>query len=136
MVFKYNYVMAVRTIYLVRHGHYRSWENKSIEGEGQLTDLGIQQAQAAAEFISNLPLTAIHCSTLNRAQETCQIIAQQFPQLACNKSSLLREGIPVIPPRWEEFLRDYPTQDLAVDRARADKAFRTYFTRPQKADST
>ncbi len=127
--------MAVKTVYLVRHGHYESWQNKAVDGEGRLTGFGQEQAQAAARRISSLPLTAIHCSTLNRAQQTCQIIAEQFPNLKSKKSALLCEGIPVIPPRWQEFLSDYPEEDLAVDRARADKAFRTFFTKPKKADA-
>lgn len=127
--------MAVRTIYLLRHGHYRSWENGSQNGEGHLTEFGIQQARAAAKRISGLPLMSIHCSTLNRALETCQIVAEQFPQLECQSSGSLREGIPVIPPRWQQFLQDYPAEDLAVDRARADKAFDSYFLPQVKNDT-
>lgn len=126
--------MAVRTIYLLRHGHYQSWDNTSLDGEGRLTDYGKQQAEAAAKQVSGLPLMSIHCSTLNRARETCQIVVEQFPQQECVHSEILREGIPAIPPRWEDYLKGYPPEDLVMDRARADQAFESYFIPPDDSD--
>ena len=61
--------MPVRAIYLVRHGQYESYSEKSDSLGGGLTDLGREQAQLTAAALSVLPVNAIYCSTLRRAAE-------------------------------------------------------------------
>lgn len=60
-------------IYLVRHG-----EKKKIAGDPGLTKLGIQQAQATAEYFSKNPVQKIVSSPLLRTQETAKIIAERL----------------------------------------------------------
>ena len=44
-----------------------------------LTELGHQMAEMAAEFFSDLPITHLRCSPLERAQETMAPLAARFP---------------------------------------------------------
>ena len=69
-------------IILIRHG-CTAWNVGA--GQGQrfrgvidlpLADEGIVQAQATAQHLANIPLTAVHSSPLQRAAHTAQIIAE------------------------------------------------------------
>ena len=67
------------TIVLVRHGE-NDWVNKGrlagwIPGV-HLNEKGQQQAQAAAERLAHLPVTAVYSSPVTRCLETAAYIAQ------------------------------------------------------------
>jgi len=119
--------MAVRTIYLVRHGHYESWNNESVKGEGHITPIGRQQALSTSKRIAAIPFTAVYCSSLNRARETCELVVNGRPDTEIRTSTLLQEVLPVIPGRWEPFLKDYSQNDLVADRDRAEVAYSRHF---------
>ncbi len=66
--------MRMTTFYLIRHG-----EKRPNSGDPSLTDTGRAQAKKTGEFLSRLPISAVYCSPLLRAQETAEIIGT-----ACN----------------------------------------------------
>lgn len=134
--------MAQRMIYLIRHGQY---ESKPDDGElgGLLTDLGKQQAQMVGALLSGMNLSAIHCSSMRRAEETAQIIAQLIPNIEPNPTKLLWELIPTIPPHLEVVFQAMSDQnphfnidEVPQKREVANEAFDKFF-RPSsnEADS-
>lgn len=90
-----------RFLYLVRHGQY---ERTDEHPDGTLTELGRRQAEALAERIQAVPLDAIWSSTMSRAEETAQIVADcHFPHLEVQRSLLLREKLfPCPPEHWDK----------------------------------
>lgn len=72
--------------FLIRHGEtvgnkkkiYRGWSNAP---DAQLDPVGRKAASEAADFLLsiNAPIELIICDTLDRVVETCEIIAQKFP---------------------------------------------------------
>lgn len=89
-----------RFIYLVRHGQYVRTERHP---HGELTELGRRQAAHLAERLADTPFDAIWSSTMSRAEETAQIIADaHVPHLEVNRSTLLREKIFPCDRLWEK----------------------------------
>jgi serine/threonine-protein phosphatase PGAM5 len=80
--------LPVRTLYLVRHGHYQMKEPWC------LTRLGVRQAERLAKRLSRERLDMIHYSTLSRARETALIIARYHPDVPTRPGSLLWEVRP------------------------------------------
>jgi serine/threonine-protein phosphatase PGAM5 len=124
--------MATRTLYLVRHGYYDLTNSHKLGGS--LTPIGVEQAQLTAQRFSALPITAIHCSTMPRAAETADIIAQELADVPCNRSRGLWECVPCIPPAWAEYFKGYSPESIARDKRQAEKAFDKYFKRAQGKD--
>jgi serine/threonine-protein phosphatase PGAM5 len=125
--------MAQRMLFLIRHGQYESTPDDGELG-GLLTDLGKQQAQVVGAALSGLNLSAIHCSSMRRAEETAQIISQLTPTLDPTPTRLLWELIPTIPPHLEEVFQVMAAQnpyfnieDVLQNREYADQAFDTFF---------
>lgn len=135
--------MGKRTLYIVRHGQYDS-SIADADG-GDLTELGHEQAELAGQYLAQLPISTVHCSTMVRARTTARIIAAA---LAIDPdeiiaSDLLREAVPIIPPRFATHFFDLIEQDngfdhdrIHRDRQRADAAYEHYFVpaRPDEAD--
>ncbi len=113
--------MAIRTICLIRHGHYELKKGHLVDG---LTPTGVEQAQLAARRCSLLPITAIHCSTLQRAIETAEIIAREFSDVPLYRSRLLRECIPCVPRNFPEVAADITVEEMTQYREQAEKAFK------------
>lgn len=85
--------MPHRYLYLLRHGQYQTVKRD----DGTLTERGIQQAQVTAETLKDIPFSAIHHSTIIRAQQTAEIIAELHPNAPLCPTDLLRECVPSIP---------------------------------------
>jgi probable phosphoglycerate mutase len=71
----------VKTIYFVRHGESTLNARSTPRNEGgqsPLTELGAEQATAVAERAARLPVQALIASTMVRAQETAQRIAEKI----------------------------------------------------------
>jgi len=126
--------MTTRTLYMIRHGQYDTQE-KSPDG-GSLTDIGRQQAACAGKAVSRITVDKIHASTMTRAIETTNIIAQE---LAADYATydVIREAIPTIPPRIaSEILGlmdgnpNFTHDNIERDRKRADQAFEQFFGAP------
>jgi serine/threonine-protein phosphatase PGAM5 len=81
----------MRTVVLVRHGAYAD-DDDSVD-EGHLVTLGRQQARMVAERLDAMPIAfdSLQASTLNRARETAEIVAEWFPDLDLELHDDLRE---------------------------------------------
>jgi broad specificity phosphatase PhoE len=71
-------------LFLVRHGATAANERRPyvLQGSGvdnPLSETGEQQAEAVAELLSRLPLTAVYCSRMMRALQTARAIARRHP---------------------------------------------------------
>ena len=100
----------MKTIYLIRHGHYVNHEN--VEG-GVLTSIGRRQAQALREVLRGKEVHELYSSMLGRAMETAQIVQQAFPALKVEHLSYLNE----ISPKFRGFrqeIQSYPPQKLGL----------------------
>lgn len=121
-------------IHFVRHGQY-DMSNGSPDGGG-LTALGQQQAMATGRALADSAVRNIFASTMTRATETAQIIAQvRGGEEAVYVDDILREVVPTVPPELEATIELWVAQgkpfgpaDIARQRANADKAFETYCT--------
>ncbi len=131
--------MAVHTYYLIRHGQYPPGDTADELGNG-LTELGHFQAQKTAETFKDLPIKAIHCSTLRRAVETAEIIATQFPNLSVQAARDLWEFIPSIPPKFADFfakqLPDVTSETIDRDRKVGDAAYDRLFRVPAESETS
>jgi serine/threonine-protein phosphatase PGAM5 len=123
--------MATRYLHLIRHGQHEQEDERSRE---RLTPLGVEQAQLTAQRLRSLPITAIHCSSLPRAVETAEIIAQTFPDVPLHKTRYLRECVPCIPQNISKYTLKIPAEKLAAYREQAESAFDRYFKRTRGAD--
>ncbi len=65
--------MSTRLIF-VRHGFSQSNKDGLFTGQADipLTELGVRQAECAAEYLKNTKIDKIYSSTLSRAEETAQ----------------------------------------------------------------
>jgi broad specificity phosphatase PhoE len=95
--------------------------------EGDLTAVGVEQAKLTAEKFRTFPITAIHCSSLRRAAETAGIIAQEFPALSPQRSQLLWECYPNVPPSLADYFASEPAEVMARQQEQAERAFEKYF---------
>ncbi len=68
--------MAVRTIFLIRHGTTRSNVDKIYAGRNDegLIEEGIEQAEKLGKILAGQEITAIHSSPVQRAIETAEIL--------------------------------------------------------------
>lgn len=70
-------------LFLVRHGlQLRSLEQESRLGGPLLSEHGVAQASAAADYLAAAAqdVTALYCSDITRAKHTAQIIAERHPR--------------------------------------------------------
>jgi serine/threonine-protein phosphatase PGAM5 len=123
--------MATRYLELVRHGQYERKGDRSTE---RLTPFGVEQAQLTAQRLRSLPITAIHYSSLPRAVETAEIIAQAFPDVPFHKTRLLWECFPYVPQRILKSAPKFSAEKIAEYRAQAESAFDRYFKRARGKD--
>lgn len=75
----------MNTFYLVRHG-----QQIPVAGDPALSDHGIKQAKATANFFKDKDITAIFSSPIKRAKMTAEIIAEEL-QLPLAIDKRLRE---------------------------------------------
>lgn len=67
------------TIYLVRHGQATTNVERRISGktlDGNLTDLGREQARNAGNYLRDKGVTVLRSSPAHRAEQTAQIVGQ------------------------------------------------------------
>lgn len=122
--------MAQRILYLVRHAQYDHADRE----DGALTALGVEQAQVTGRALAGLPLTRMHYSTVRRAVETADSIADALPDLPRQPTDLLRECIPPMHDHLLDFfaLRGPFTSRHQMEQcaARIDAAYSTYAVPP------
>lgn len=108
-------------VVLLRHGQYEA------EGVGSLTSLGRTQAKAAARYLATIPIDAIWSSTLVRARETADVVAEQL-ELPVRHLRTLREGMYTNVEGYE-----VPASERREDRERADAVYGRFF-RPSRVE--
>ena len=75
--------MDTTTVHLLRHGQVENPE-RVLYGRlpgYHLSALGVQMAEAAAAYLTDVPLTHLRCSPLERARETMAPVAATRPEL-------------------------------------------------------
>lgn len=75
--------MDTTTVHLLRHGQVEN-PDRVLYGRlpgFHLSALGVQMAEAAAEYLKDIPFTHLRCSPLERAQETMAPVAATRPEL-------------------------------------------------------
>ena len=126
--------MAVRVLYLVRHGQHDQDNPTGSELGGSLTPTGVKQAELVGKMLAKRPITSIHSSSLNRADETARIIAKDIPGVTVQQTDLLWECIPTLTPKLQLELPNYTAAQAAQDKQRAEVAFRKYFKVAKRND--
>lgn len=84
----------VRNIYLIRHGEYE--HGVDTPDEGGLVALGRQQTRLVAARLDAQPvtITSLQASTMSRARETVDLLAERFPELEPTYHDDIRECTP------------------------------------------
>ncbi len=118
--------MAVRVIYLLRHGQ-EDRENRPDELGGSLTAVGIAQAQATAEHLRYTAFDVVYVSTLRRAQETADLIVSHHPTVPVEKTADLVESVPSIPAMLLDVVKDLSSKQIAAEQQRIAAAFSRFF---------
>jgi serine/threonine-protein phosphatase PGAM5 len=112
---------GVRTIYLIRHGEYDHED-------------GVAQARLVAARLRAMPVewTSLTSSTMTRARETAQVIADELPQLEHVTDRKLSE---CLQPTWRtEITAEETLEDLAACLAQQEAAYEAYFQPSPAAD--
>ncbi|XP_070572994.1 serine/threonine-protein phosphatase PGAM5, mitochondrial-like isoform X1 [Ptychodera flava] len=121
---------ATRHLFLIRHGQYDM--SSPHDEHRKLTTLGKTQADKAGKRLKELnhPYTLAIISTMQRAQETGQIICSHLPEVPVKHCSLIQEGAPIPPEppvgHWKPELKQFHEEG-----ARIEAAFRKYFHRAE-----
>ncbi len=131
---------ATRHLILIRHGQYNL--DGATDADKRLTQLGERQAALTGRRLAQLgvPVSRVLVSTMTRAKETADLIAESLPAETPREApdAMIGEGDPVRPEPdiigWEAGI------DAAyrTDGSRIEAAFRKYFHRAdplQREDS-
>jgi probable phosphoglycerate mutase len=113
--------MAKTQLYLVRHGE-QDPESGHAE-DGDLSQLGREQADRLGRRLRAVPFSAIHHSPSARAAQTADIIAGHLPQVPQHACGLVADRTPVpsvghrdrYPDRWLAWLDGVPDNERDED---------------------
>jgi serine/threonine-protein phosphatase PGAM5 len=125
---------GVRMIYLIRHGEYDHEDERDEEIGRALVPLGVAQARLVAARLRAMPVewTSLTSSTMTRARETAQVIADELPQLEHVTDRKLSE---CLQPTWRtEITAEETLEDLAACLAQQEAAYEAYFQPSPAAD--
>lgn len=120
--------MAVRTLYLARHG--------AADALGNLLDPGRDQCARLAHRLSRVPLDAIWHSPLSRAAESATIIAATFPGVLIDEVAELVDHVPYVPAPDQRsrssagFFDGYTEEDAAAGQDIASALVRRFARAP------
>ena len=131
------------TLLLIRHGQSIANAEHRFAGHADfpLSELGIRQAQACAEALSDTPIDAIYASDLSRAYETANAHAKRRGLVPIKNEGLREmfcgafEGVPVpeiaekypelFPDKWENDYMNFVFPDGESVRASGERFGRT-----------
>lgn len=125
--------MGSRHLYLARHGAANVF--------GELTDVGLRQADALGQRLSRVPIGLIWHSPLPRAAAFATAIQKHLPQAQCDEATELSDNIPFVPMAdrrpgsWAGFFDGYDDITAAAARRTAD-ALTERFATPPPAGAT
>ena len=133
--------MALRTLYLIRHGQHHSETFVDDPLGTHLTPMGQEQALLTAYRLRELAVQKIHFSSMYRTAETAlriaDILCELNPDVKLHHSKGLWECIPIVPDKLaEDFGIMYSAQELASGGKHARKVFNRYFKRALGEDKT
>lgn len=119
-------------IYLVRHGEHQDAEQGV--ADGPLSARGRRQADALADRLSGLPLTAVWHSPLERAAETARAVAARLPSVDPQPSALLFDCVPTgmtpdTPAVYEPFFGSVTDAEIEAGRAQMSDAISAFLVR-------
>lgn len=119
-------------IYLVRHGEHQDAEQGVVDGP--LSPRGRRQAEALADRLSGLPLSAVWHSPLERAAETARAVADRLPSVDPQPSALLFDCIPTgmtpeTPAVFEPFFGAVTDAQIDAGRAQMSDAVNEFLVR-------
>jgi serine/threonine-protein phosphatase PGAM5 len=117
--------VASRFLYLIRHGQYDTSVRHQLGGS--LTPLGRQQAEITAQALCDVPVNTIYCSSMRRAEETAEIIAQVFPAAMLQKTRSLWECVPTVPEKYAQHFSEAQIGGTSECRQQLDSAFNRFF---------
>ncbi len=115
--------MTKRHIYLVRHAHYHQASREN----GELTELGQEQAIATSHALKDLPFTHLIYSPSVRAMQTALIIGEMLPLAEYIEDERLREAIPDIPQDYHDFFSQRYPEATPEKRNAATRILRQVF---------
>ena len=120
----------MRTIVLIRHGEYAHGDESP--DEGQLVTLGRQQSRLVAARLDAWPIEfdSIQASTMNRARETGEIIAEWFPRLELTLHDDIREC--TMATRRQDIMDDLEPGEAEDCERTLEGAFERIFVPPTK----
>lgn len=116
--------MAVRTLYIARHG--------AADALGDLLETGRDQCRRLAQRLSGVPLDVIWHSPLSRATDSATLIAAAFPKAFTDEAAELIDHIPHVPPQhertpsWAGFFDGYSDEEAAAGRETARALIRRF----------
>ncbi|MCP4573881.1 MAG: hypothetical protein GY838_16100 [bacterium] len=121
----------VRNIYLIRHGEYE--HGVDTPDEGGLVALGRQQTRLVAARLDAQPvaITSLQASTMNRARQTAELIAERFLDLDLALHDDIRECTPTT--TRQDIMEDLEPGEAAACEASLETAWARIF-RPATAD--
>ena len=85
--------MAVRTLYIVRHGEYDHRDPRRADKGKGLVEIGVRQSELTADRLADagVEFTRCFCSHLVRARETAEVILRRFPGVPVQHTEALLE---------------------------------------------
>ncbi len=120
--------MAVRTLYLARHG--------AADALGNLLPAGRDQCTRLAHRLRAVPLDAIWSSPVPRARDSAAIIAATFPAVLLDDAVELVDHVPYVPPVADRtpaavgFFDGYTDAEVAQGQAAAARLVRRFAHAP------
>ncbi|MCX7041605.1 MAG: histidine phosphatase family protein [Gammaproteobacteria bacterium] len=127
---------AVRTIYLIRHGHYAADPTIDEKRGPGISPIGAAQANLVGARLAGLPVKfdALYVSPMQRARDTAAVISVNFPGSKFTVVDDLAECTP--PTRDQKIIAGEKPADLAACTAAIDRLFAAYFKASQGGDRT
>lgn len=115
--------MAIKTIFLLRHGQYKKNPTEV------LTPLGRKQAKLAGKRLKEIQFHKIHFSTMPRARETAEIVQKAMGyRKKMHGSDFLHECVPGFPKKLRKKHGFTDEKKLNADKRQANRAYRDIFT--------
>ncbi|WP_327151963.1 histidine phosphatase family protein [Nocardia sp. NBC_01329] len=125
--------MAIRYLYITRHGHADPF--------GRLTDTGREQARLLGERLAHIPLDAVRHSPLPRAADSAREIAQHLPpHIPVAEAAELVDHIPYVPApnetpaSWIPFFDGYDTEEAESGHRIAQCLLAAFASTPDPAE--
>ena len=125
---------GVRTLYLIRHGDYDHDDDRDPDVGKALVPLGVAQARLLGARLRGMPVKfdSLYASTMTRARQTAQVLAEDLPGLEVETTRILRE---CTPPTWRQDIMEKETEvDLTACAEQLEAAWKQFFRPSPEGD--